>query len=207
MNIAEFATKYSRGFLDAISAIEVSDKSGNILDFSKGIEMAVEVLLQVQTQHKRAYFVGNGGSAAIASHSAIDYWKNGDIPAQTFNDSSLLTCISNDIGFEDVFARPLDMFATAGDLVVGISSSGNSEDIVRACEMALKKECRLFTLSGFSPENRIRNLGDLNFYVPGFSYGYAEIIHQYILHILLDAKLYCKDGKDVFNKNLLVGTD
>ena len=158
--------------------------------------------MRLQAENRRIYIVGNGGSAAIASHAAIDLWKNGGIPALTFNESSLLTCISNDIGFEDVFAAPIGMFASEGDLVICISSSGNSTDIIRACEAAKRKKCSVMTLSGFSPDNKIRPLGNLNFFVPSFSYGYAEIIHQYILHCILDAKMYLLDSKDVFNKNL-----
>jgi len=202
MEITEFTTKYALEFSQAVQAIEATDGSGNKLEFKAGIELAVDILLQLQAGNQRIYIVGNGGSAAIASHAAIDLWKNAGIPAVTFNDSSLLTCISNDIGFEDVFAAPLEMFASKGDLVICISSSGNSADIVKACQTALQKQCRLITFSGFSPDNKIRPLGNINFFVPSFSYGFAEIIHQYILHCILDAKMYCRDAKDIFNKNL-----
>jgi D-sedoheptulose 7-phosphate isomerase len=202
MEIAEFIKKYSVKFHKAVEAIEVTDGSGSQLGFTGGIESSVDILLQLKEKNKRIYIVGNGGSAAIASHAAIDLWKNGGIPTLTFNDSSLLTCISNDIGFEDVFAAPLEMFASEGDLVICISSSGNSADIVKACHTATQKNCHVITLSGFSPDNKIRALGNINFFVPSLSYGFAEIIHQYILHCILDAKMYCRDSKDIFNKNL-----
>jgi D-sedoheptulose 7-phosphate isomerase len=202
MGVDEFAKKYSNGFFKAIEEIEASDGSGNKLGFVGGIELSLEILKQLQQANRRIYIVGNGGSAAIASHAAIDFWKNAGIPALTFNDSSLLTCISNDIGFEDVFAAPLQMFASSGDLVICVSSSGNSADIVKACETAIQKGCNLITLSGFLPDNKIRLKGNINFYVNTLSYGFAEIIHQYILHCILDAKMYCEDGIDIFNKNL-----
>jgi len=202
MGIPEFTAKYSTEFHKAVDAIEVTDDFGKQLGFTNGIELSVDILLQLQTGNQRIYIVGNGGSAAIASHAAIDLWKNGGIPSLTFNDSSLLTCISNDIGFEDVFAAPLEMFASKGDLVICISSSGNSADIVKACQTAKQKKCRMITLSGFSPDNKIRSLGTINFFVPSFSYGFTEIIHQYILHSILDAKMYCMNAKDIFNKNL-----
>jgi D-sedoheptulose 7-phosphate isomerase len=202
MGIDEFIRKYSADFQKTLGAIEVSDDLRNQLGIITGIEMSVDVLLQVQTQNHRVYILGNGGSAAIASHAAIDFWKNGGIPALTFNDSSLLTCISNDIGFEKVFSEPLERFASEGDLVISISSSGNSADIVKACQTAKRKKCTVITLSGFSPENKIRTLGNINFFVPTFSYGFAEIIHQYILHSIIDAKMYCIDSKDIFNKNI-----
>jgi D-sedoheptulose 7-phosphate isomerase len=202
MEIAEFTTKYSVEFHKAVEAIEVTDDLGKQLGFTSGIELSVNILMQLQAGNQRIYIVGNGGSAAIASHAAIDLWKNGGIPSLTFNDSSLLTCISNDIGFEDVFTAPLEMFASKSDLVICISSSGNSADIVKACQTAKRKECQVITLSGFSPDNKIRSLGNINFFVPAFSYGFAEIIHQYILHCILDAKMYCMDARDIFNKNL-----
>ncbi len=202
MEIDEFTTKYSIEFHKSVEAIKVTDGLGKQLGFTSGIELSVDILLQLKAENHRIYIVGNGGSAAIASHAAIDLWKNGGIPSLTFNDSSLLTCISNDIGFENVFATPLKMFATKGDLVICISSSGNSADIVKACQTAKQKKCRVITLSGFSPDNKIRSLGNINFFVPAFSYGFVEIIHQYILHCILDAKMYCMDAKDIFNKNL-----
>jgi D-sedoheptulose 7-phosphate isomerase len=202
MEIAEFISKYSVEFLKAVNAIEVTNGLGQQLGFTRGIELSVDILLQLKTGDKRIYIVGNGGSAAIASHAAIDLWKNGGIPTLTFNDSSLLTCISNDIGYEEVFSTPLEMFASKDDLVISISSSGNSENILKACQTARRKECQLITLSGFSQENKIRSLGNINFFVPSFSDGFAEIIHQYILHCILDSKMYCMDSKDIFNKNL-----
>ncbi|MEI7661973.1 MAG: SIS domain-containing protein [Bacteroidota bacterium] len=202
METVEFVSSYAAGFHKAVDAIEATDGSGKQVGFTPGVASAVEILLQLQAESHRIYIVGNGGSAAIASHAAIDFWKNGGIPAHTFNDSSLLTCIANDIGFEDVFAKPLEMFATEGDLVICISSSGNSPDIIKACQAAEARKCRIITLSGFSPDNRLRALGHLNFFVPGFSYGFVEILHQYVLHCILDAKMYTRDGKDVFNKNL-----
>jgi D-sedoheptulose 7-phosphate isomerase len=159
------------------------------------------MLGEIQNKKNRIYLVGNGGSAAIASHSAIDLLKNGNIPATAFNDASLLTCISNDIGFEDVFAKPIEMLAREGDLVICISSSGRSANIIKAANTAKAKGCSVLTLSGFEPDNPLRTLGNINFFVPSFSYGFLEIIHQYILHCILDAKMFCQEGVDIFNKN------
>lgn len=202
MDISGFNKKYSHDFLKAFESIEVSDKSGNIISFEKGISTAVEFLIKIQSQNQRVYIVGNGGSAGIAGHTAIDLWKNGGVPTLAFNDASLLTCLANDIGFEEVFSKPIEMFSKENDLVICISSSGNSQNIINACSSAKNKKCIVITLSGFDPANKLKPLGDLNFFVPAFSYGFVEIIHQYILHAILDAKLYCFDDKDVFNKNI-----
>lgn len=163
----------------------------NAIDRSKlGVEEACSRVLHLigETRGKRrkVIFVGNGGSAAIASHQAVDFWKNGGVRAIAFNDASLLTCISNDFGYEQVFDRPLAMFADEGDLLIAISSSGRSPNILRAVEQARVRGCRVVTLSGFRADNPLRGRGDVNFYVPSESYGDVEISHLMICHHLAD---------------------
>ncbi len=131
-------------------------------------------------------FIGNGGSAGIASHQAIDYWRNGGFPAMAFNDASLLTCIGNDFGYEHVFSKPIAMLAKAGDVLIAISSSGQSANILAGVHQAQSLGCKVITLSAFKPDNPLRQLGDFNFYVPTFSYGFAEISHLAISHCILD---------------------
>jgi D-sedoheptulose 7-phosphate isomerase len=201
MEIEKFVEKYDSEFKKAIQLIEASDLSGISLKFYEGINQSVNILAKIQNKKQKVYIVGNGGSAAIASHVAIDFLKNGNISAMAFNDASLLTCISNDIGFEDVFAKPIEIHGQEGDLVICISSSGESANIIKAAKTAKEKDCFLITLSGFDPKNKLRPMGDVNFFVPSFSYGFVEIIHQLILHSILDTKMYCYDGKDVFYKN------
>jgi len=131
-------------------------------------------------------FIGNGGSAATASHQAIDYWKNGGMRAVAFNDASLLTCVSNDFGYQHVFEKPMEMFADAGDVLFAISSSGRSENILRGVAAATIKGCHVVTMSGFAPDNPLRRAGYLNFYVPSQSYGYVEITHLSLCHCIVD---------------------
>ena len=131
-------------------------------------------------------FIGNGGSAGIASHMAIDYSKNGNIRSQAFNDSSALTCLGNDLGYENVFAKQIELHARPGDLLVAISSSGNSENILGGVDQARKTGCQVITLSGFGEDNRLRGLGDINFYVPSQEYGFVEITHLALCHAVVD---------------------
>jgi D-sedoheptulose 7-phosphate isomerase len=201
MDTGSFIQKYNSEFQKALDHIEITDHAGNLLKYDIGIELSVESLLEIQDKNRRIYIIGNGGSAAIASHSAIDFLKNGNIPATSFNDASLLTCLSNDLGYENVFVKPIEMLVRKGDLVICISSSGSSQNIIKAAKAARERDCLVITLSGFYPDNLLRGIGDLNFFVPSFSYGFLEIIHQYILHSILDAKMYCHDSIDVFNKN------
>jgi D-sedoheptulose 7-phosphate isomerase len=131
-------------------------------------------------------FIGNGGSAGIASHMAIDYSKNGNLRSQAFNDPSALTCLGNDLGYENVFAKQIDLHARPRDLLVAISSSGNSPNILGGVAEARKKGCKVVTLSGFAEYNRLRALGDVNFYVPSGEYGFVEITHLALCHVVVD---------------------
>lgn len=201
MDTSQFTPKYLSSFKQALDGVEAS-ANGKTIVLNGAINKAVELIMQAQKQNKKVIMVGNGGSAGIASHMAVDYWKNGGVRATAFNDSSLLTCIANDLSYEEVFSKPIETFADKGDIAFCISSSGNSKNILNAAEQAAKSGCSVVTFSGFAKENPLRKLGTLNFYVPSYSYGFVEIIHNLIIHNILDEKLYCHDKKDVFNKNL-----
>ena len=99
--------------------IIVTDATGKKLGFPEGIALAIEMVISSRNLNRKLIFIGNGGSAAIASHQAIDFWKNGAIPAIAFNDSSLLTCLSNDFGYQHVFEKSIEMFANSGDVLSG----------------------------------------------------------------------------------------
>jgi D-sedoheptulose 7-phosphate isomerase len=132
------------------------------------------------------FFVGNGGSAAIASHMAIDYTKNGEYKAMAFNDAAAITCLSNDFRYQEIFKFQMRKWATKNDILFAISSSGESPSILNAATEALKKESFVVTLSAFKPDNPLRKMGNINFYVPTMEYGFAEITHLSILHSILD---------------------
>lgn len=177
---------YHKKFIDLINAIEVTDKGGKSLDFYAGIELACLAIKKQSRAGGKVFFIGNGGSAAIASHMAVDFWKNASIPAMAFTDNSLLTCISNDFGFENVFAKPIAFFAGKNDILFAISSSGKSKNILRAVETMKKQGGSVITLSGFDKNNPLHPKGICNFYVPSCEYGLVEVIHQYICHFILD---------------------
>jgi D-sedoheptulose 7-phosphate isomerase len=130
--------------------------------------------------------VGNGGSSAIASHMATDYSKNGDVRAMALNDSSMLTCLGNDLGYDRVFAKQIELYARPDDLVIAISSSGRSANILNAVKAARAAKCAVVTFSGFTADNPLRRLGDINFYVASDRYGFVEIGHLTICHAILD---------------------
>jgi len=134
----------------------------------------------------RLFFVGNGGSAAIASHMAVDYTKNGGIRSLALNDAATLTCFANDFGYDRVFEKQLEAQATRKDGVIVISSSGRSLNIIGAAAKATEIGCRyLVTLTGMNPNNKLRRLGNINFYIPCMDYGIVEIAHLTLLHSMI----------------------
>jgi D-sedoheptulose 7-phosphate isomerase len=185
--IAHAVTGFFEELIHGLAAVEVTDAAGAPMRFYPGMVGAVELIVDAHARGGKLLFVGNGASAAIASHQAVDYWKTARIRAMAFNDAALLTCISNDFGYASVFEKPLEMFAEARDVLVAISSSGRSENIIRAAHAARGAGARILTFSGFAPDNPLRSLGDLNFYVPTKSYGQVEVTHLSLSHCLLDA--------------------
>ena len=178
--------EYFKKLVTLFFGVQVTDSDKKSVVFSEGLSAAIDLIVTQTSLGRKVIFIGNGGSAAIASHMAVDYWKNGGMRAIAFNDSSLLTCISNDFGFPHVFAKPVEMFADSGDVLIAISSSGRSESILLGAKAAEGMGCKVITMSGFSVDTPLRSMGDLNFYVPSDSYGHVEIVHLALCHCILD---------------------
>ena len=114
---------YFRDLAGVRRAVAVTTAEGTLLSFGESVELVIMQALAAHGNGRKLMFIGNGGSAAIASHMAIDYWKNGGIRATAFNDAALLTCLSNDYGYEQVFAKPIEMMSQAGDLLIAIDDA------------------------------------------------------------------------------------
>lgn len=184
---------YFDGLEDIFSKVTVTDAEKNEFGLSKGIEKAIGLITFQSAKGNKVIFIGNGGSASIASHMAIDFWKNGGMKAVCFNDSAQLTCLSNDYGYQHVFEKPIKIFAQKGDVLVAISSSGRSENILKAVSAAREMGCKVITMSGFNSDNALYfSGGDINFYVPSLSYGYVEIVHLCFCHCILDLIIEAK---------------
>jgi D-sedoheptulose 7-phosphate isomerase len=179
-------TDYIETVAQGLRALVVTDREGRTLPVADGISEWVSMTRATQQRDAHLYIIGNGGSAGMASHMAADAAKNGRLRALAFNDPSLLTATANDVAYDEVFSLPLDRLGRSGDLLIAISSSGNSPNIVRALEVAQSVGIAAVTLSAMRPDNRARALGDLNFYVPVRRYGWAESAHQMILHYWFD---------------------
>lgn len=131
-------------------------------------------------------FIGNGASASIASHCAADVMKNSRVRTRVFTDVSMITAMGNDEGYENSFMVPVRFYSSKYDLLIAISSSGKSENILRAVAAAHENGAFVATLSAFSPDNPLRASGDLNLYIQTAKYGYAESCHATILHYWMD---------------------
>lgn len=197
MNMTKKISSYYEILRQLTRDISVTDNVGRSLDLESGIEKVAHLLTKCGRCGKKLMFIGNGASASISSHMAVDFWKHGGIKATAFNDPSQLTCVSNDYGYERVFAEPIEMFSDVGDILIAISSSGASANILRAVETAKSIGVKIVTLSGFSKDNPLRKHGDLNFYVPADRYSHVEIMHHSIFHYLLDIVV---DKKKAFKK-------
>jgi D-sedoheptulose 7-phosphate isomerase len=165
---------------------EVTDRTSQNLSLSEGCEWVRKAAHDTHDAGNKLIFIGNGGSAGIASHLAIDFSKNGGLRSLAFNDPSALTCLGNDLGYENVFAKQLEFHARPGDLLIAISSSGRSPNILGAVKMARTRDCKVATFSGFTEENELRRTGDVNFYIRSREYGFVEIAHLALCHAVLD---------------------
>jgi D-sedoheptulose 7-phosphate isomerase len=164
----------------------VTSASGEVLELDAAINQVMAHAVNAHARGNKLIFVGNGGSASIASHMATDYSKNGGIRSLALNDSSMITCLGNDLGYEQVFAKQIELHARPRDLVIAISSSGRSANILNAVETARASNCLVVTFSGFTPDNPLRRLGDINFFLSSDQYGFVEIGHLTLCHLMLD---------------------
>lgn len=183
---SESMTSYTTHLSEMLLATEISGRDGATSSLDDGTNAAVEMLLAVAPVGAKVMLVGNGGSAAIVSHMHNDICKAVGLRGMVFNETPLLTALTNDDGYEGAFEQCVRLWANRGDLLVAVSSSGKSENILRAVRAATELGAGTLTLSGFARGNPLRQLGDLNFYVPSDQYGYVELAHSVLGHCITD---------------------
>jgi D-sedoheptulose 7-phosphate isomerase len=178
-----------RRFIEATLVTYGQDANGlTSMVLDEGLKTFIRQADRSHTAGNKLMFVGNGGSAGICSHMATDYSKNGGLRSLSFNSGSVLTCLGNDYGYPHVFEEQIKWHGRPGDVLIAISSSGRSENILRAADMGKEMGCYVVTLSGFSEDNPLRMKGTLNFYLPSQEYGFVEVGHLALLHAALDLK-------------------
>ena len=151
----------------------------------------------------RLFFVGNGASSAFANHMALDWSKNGNIKSFSLSDSSLLTALANDISYEDAFSKFLEIYDfNENDLVITISSSGNSKNIISVINYCKKHNIKTVGFSGLNNDNLTQQLVDYSIFVPCKTYGFAECIHQFFLHLWLDKSMKIEEWTKSVSQNM-----
>jgi D-sedoheptulose 7-phosphate isomerase len=168
--------------------VSTGPEGGQLL-FEEAMRASRDLLLDAKKQGRKVLVIGNGGSAAIASHMQTDLCHSLGIRGLVFNEPPLLTALANDNGYEHAFQRLVDLWADPGDVLVAISSSGRSSNILNACAAARDRGASLITFSGFGADNPLRSQGDLNFYVANATYGPVESAHAVLVHHLTDQVL------------------
>jgi D-sedoheptulose 7-phosphate isomerase len=182
LSVLSYCQNLHKYLLDTV----VTDKHGQVVPLADGAANAVDMILAVGSASGKIMLAGNGGSASTVSHMQADLCKAVGVRAMVFTEQPLLMALANDNGFETVFEWPIGLWVESDDLVVTVSSSGQSENILRGVRKSVERGCRVITLSGFSPDNALRKLGDLNFYVQSDVYGYVEMAHATLTHFMTD---------------------
>lgn len=176
VNEKQFLTEYFDRYRKSIFETDVNEQLIELKELMSG----------VHADGKKVIIAGNGGSAAIASHCAVDFTKNAHIRCVNFNETGLVTCLANDYGYERWIEKALELYADNGDLVVLISSSGKSRNMLLAADYARAQGYTVVTFTGFASDNPLKMRGDLNFWVDSRAYNIVEMTHQIWLLAVCD---------------------
>ena len=173
-------------FSNVIASAICTDQQGGVLALEAGMLLAMQQLQGALHRKSSVFIVGNGGSAAVASHAQIDFLNVAKLKAQVIHEPSVLTCMTNDYGYDNAYAKILKTLLMPDDILIAISSSGKSKNICNAVAAAHSAGAIVITLTGFLPDNPLRQLGNLNYWLDSDDYGFIEIGHQFVLHNLSD---------------------
>ncbi len=155
-------------------------------DVSEQLIYMKELLIDLKKQDNKVIIAGNGGSAAIASHVAVDFTKQAGIRAVNFNEADLITCFANDYGYEHWVAKAVEFYGDKGDVVILISSSGQSKNMINGAVKAKGLDMKVITFTGFNKNNPLKMVGDYSFWVDSRAYNIVENTHQVWLLMLCD---------------------
>ena len=175
MNSNSYFTKYHKSIFNLLNKVDITL-------FNK----SVKLIKDIKKKKRKIYLIGNGGSASIASHVSVDFTKIAKIPAVTFNNSNVITCFANDYGYENWVKESIKFYCKKNDLIILISSSGTSKNIIKAARYCKKNNLPIITLSGFKKNNPLSKLGNINFHINSENYNYIEMAHHIILLSLVD---------------------
>ena len=178
--------KYIEGFTGVLSGLQFTDSTGKQVEIELAYSQFRTMLEGLKKSNGTVFLIGNGGSSGIVSHTSVDLLNSCKVKAFPITDNSQLTCFANDFGYEQVFSKPLETLISPNDILIAVSSSGKSKNILNAATIAREKNADVITFSGFRYDNPLRSLGTLNAWIESDSYGIVEIGHAFILHYLTD---------------------
>jgi D-sedoheptulose 7-phosphate isomerase len=187
--------KYLEKLTSLLKETQVTNANDRQKSIDEAVDEFVKIVLTVKSNAKKIITIGNGGSAAIASHLQTDFANAIKVRALIFTEPSLLTCLSNDFGYGEAFDRQAALWVEPDDLMIAISSSGKSANVLKAVEQCLAKGGSVITFTGFKPDNPLRTKGSLNFYIAEEHYGYVEAAHSVLAHYLTDCVLMTTEEK------------
>jgi D-sedoheptulose 7-phosphate isomerase len=145
-----------------------------------------DIFLKTSKKRGKILIFGNGGSAAIASHVSVDLTKNAQIRTVNFNESDLITCFSNDYGYDRWIEKTIDFYADRNDTLVLISSSGKSKNMINACKAAKRKKIKVISFTGHAKNNPLSKIVNLSLWVNSKAYNFVENTHQIWLLTVCD---------------------
>jgi D-sedoheptulose 7-phosphate isomerase len=151
----------------------------------KLLNRSIQIIKSLK-KSKKIIIVGNGGSSSIASHICVDFIKSCKIRAVNFNEYNLITCFANDFKHEYWVKEALKIYMDKGDLIILISSSGSSTNIVEAAKYVATKKNKLITFSGFKKENELSRFGDVNIWINSKNYNVIETAHYIFLLSIIE---------------------
>jgi D-sedoheptulose 7-phosphate isomerase len=156
-------------------------------DIEKKFEEFKKLAISVKSNKNKLIFAGNGASASISAHGAVDFTKQAGVRSVTFSDANMITAFSNDYGYDNWMAKALDFYSNTGDVLVLTSVSGESPSVVLAAQRAKKLGIKVVTFSGRSSKNSLKRLGDINFWVDSNAYNIVECIHMMWITTVVDS--------------------
>ncbi len=187
--IMNYSKNYYEEIFTGLEKTVVTDLNGIEIPYDEAFEQWVDECESRKHRKGIFFFCGNGASETMAEHLSHDCFQNADFLTYTCSETSYLTAISNDISYEDVLAYRIKKMLSKKDMLITISSSGNSPNIIKAIQTARELGVYIVTISGKGADNKSRTMGDLNFYVPLPTYGTVESAHAVLLHCWLDRYL------------------
>ncbi len=173
--MSNFFLYYYRSLFLSLGSIETA----NLIRIAK-------LIVSTRKKNNKIILLGNGASAAIASHVSVDLTKTANIRSINFNEADLITCLSNDFGYQNWMSKAIEYYGDSGDIIILVSSSGKSKNVVNAAKLAKIKKLKIITLTGFSKNNPLKKLGNINLWLDCKSYNLVETTHQTWLLSIID---------------------